>query len=367
LLDSLLQEKTMLEPLWGEIPNDRTKTGLSQAEREALCKIPQVPLLEGPKLYQPEPESAKIKQEVAVAPNDVLVTQTIELLRYRRQMTRVLEAVVQHKAAAGGDADQLPPIGQPPAIPAAGPFVRKAKSTLFGFPLKEEIDVKPTVIPSISKKDAEAGLRKAVIKLSAHVGYQTAQDSAVRILTESTELFLEKLTRRLRSELDRELERDGEGNGWTDILEKVLVETGTGGVLGVQDYYESSVIKYHARVLTQARAVRDKYRTEVPSENGAWQQTEDDIPEMHFPSSDEGAGLGESVPNHATPTLDVGMQMLQSLEASGDLDTPLSGDSEALSNMSCHTPSPALTPRTSTSSPQFSSAKKRRRSGGKFI
>ena len=72
------------------------------------------------------------------------MTQTIELLRYRRQMTRVLEAVVQHKAAAGGDADQLPPIGQPPAIPAAGPFVRKAKSTLFGFPLKEEIDVKPT-------------------------------------------------------------------------------------------------------------------------------------------------------------------------------------------------------------------------------
>ena len=36
--------------------------------------------------------------------------------------------------------------------------------------------------------------------------------------------------------------------------------------------------------------MRDKYRTEVPSESGAWQQTEDDIPEMHFPSSDEGAG-----------------------------------------------------------------------------
>ena len=41
------------------------------------------------------------------------------------------------------------------------------------------------------------------------------------------------------------------------------------------------------------------------------------------------SGLGESVPNHATPTLDVGMQMLQSLEASGDLDTPMSGDSES--------------------------------------
>jgi hypothetical protein len=32
--------------------------------------------------------------------------------------------------------------------------------------------------------------------------------------------------------------------------------------------------------------------------------------------------------DHATPTLDAGMQMLQSLEASGDLDTPLSAESE---------------------------------------
>jgi hypothetical protein len=39
-------------------------------------------------------------------------------------------------------------------------------------------------------------------------------------------------------------------------------------------------------------------------------------------------GLGESMADHATPTLDAGMQMLQSLEASGDLDTPLSAESE---------------------------------------
>ena len=38
------------------------------------------------------------------------------------------------------------------------------------------------------------------------------------------------------------------------------------------------------------RALRDKYKMEVPNEAGTWPQTEDDIPEMHFPSSDEGAG-----------------------------------------------------------------------------
>ena len=61
-------------------------------------------------------------------------------------MSRVLEAVMLHKAATaggGGELDQLPPIGQPPAMPSIAPFVRTAKATLFGFPLKEEKTVKP--------------------------------------------------------------------------------------------------------------------------------------------------------------------------------------------------------------------------------
>merc|ERR1712080_320968 len=100
---------------------------------------------------------------------------------------------------------------------------------------------------------------------------------------------------------------------------------------------------------------------------GSW-PSQDEIPEMGFPSSDEGAGLEG---DHATPTLDMGMQMLQSLEASGDLDTPLSvAESEALSGCSAATPSPqVLTPgRANTPhSPNEGRTKKRRRSGGKFV
>ena len=121
------------------------------------------------------------------------------------------------------------------------------------------------------------------------------------------------------------------------------------------------------------------YKKEV---NACLETGQDNIPEMHLPSSDEGAG--ESLPNLATPTLDVGMQMLQSLEAASvDLEPPLSNQSDmAFSVQSCPTPSPALTPRAGNPtpspaftprplhapSPQFGgSAKKRRRSGGKFL
>lgn len=364
--------------LWGEMKVS-SRTGLSSQEREALTRIPQVPSLEGPKLFQPEPERLRLKGEASS--HQSILNNNIELLRYRRQLTRLLETLDQNKkAVAAGEVDQLPPLPQPPPQPHVQPFHRSRRSTLFGFPLKEEGEelvntreetedrlTKQIDVSEITKRDAEQGLRKAVIRMSAHVGYHTAEDAGVRVLTEATELFLQRLTGSLRQGLDSDLQTNHVGTGWGDVLEQVFVSSGVGSILDVAKHYEDHVIKLHFRLIDNCRELRERYMAEVPGEVGDWVAQEDDIPEMHFPSSEEGAGLGESLPNHATPTLDVGMQMLQSLEASGDLDTPLSGDSEALSNLSCPTPSsPALTPRTATASPQFNSNKKRRRSGGKF-
>ncbi|XP_023330512.1 STAGA complex 65 subunit gamma [Eurytemora carolleeae] len=357
----------MVEELWGEIP---VRLGISQAEREAITTLQQVPLLEGPKLFQPQPGDPRIKTEPRI--DDILVTKNIELLRYRRQITRLLETLEQQKAAvSSGETGDLPPLLQPPPLPAPAEFTRSAKTSIFGFPMKEEKVLYSTEIPEITRKDAELGLKQAVIKISAHVGYQTALDSGVRLLTESTQLFMERMLHNLRIELDRSLENNMENMGWTDILEKVLVGSGAGSILSIQDYYEDSIIKFNNKLLLQCKALRDKYCSSIPSDIRSWSiqgiQEDDDIPQLHFPSSEEGAGMGETSMDHTTPNLDVGMQMLQSLEASGDLDTPRSADSEALSNMSCTTPSPAFTPRTLSSSPQFNSAKKRRRSGGKYI
>jgi hypothetical protein len=47
------------------------------------------------------------------------------------------------------------------------------------------------------------------------------QESAVRLLTEATELYLEMFCGRLRQERDREAGLQDTGCGWPDILEKV--------------------------------------------------------------------------------------------------------------------------------------------------
>ena len=61
------------------------------------------------------------------------------------------------------------------------------------------------------------------------------------------------------------------------------------------------------------------------------------------------------------------MQMLQSLEASGDLDTPMSAESEVLSGYSA-TPSPqVLTPGRQGGGGSPCNKKRRVDSGGKFV
>eukprot|EP00088_Acartia_fossae_P018448 TRINITY_DN2066_c0_g1_i3.p1 TRINITY_DN2066_c0_g1~~TRINITY_DN2066_c0_g1_i3.p1 ORF type:complete len:448 (-),score=125.01 TRINITY_DN2066_c0_g1_i3:86-1429(-) len=382
----------MCEELWGEIgPSNsfpaknggetRNTTGLGKAEREDLCKLPQIPILEGPKLYQPQPQTQKVRREYQTDP---VVQNNIRLLQYKRQLLTVLEALQQHKtslqegnggAASGAQGDQpkeqLPPLPQAPVYPQLVPVTKPSKSnnnptSLPGSaqPFKEEPDVKPDIgseKPELSRSEYLSLLRRAVIKISAHAGYTNANESALCVLTETAENYIQNIARKLRAELDRSLECNEDGNGWSDILEKVLVESGGGGVLQLQEYYENYVIKYNTRLLAQCRELEEMYAKEMKI---CLESGQDNIPEMHFPSSDEGAG--ESLPNLATPTLDVGMQMLQSLEASGvDLGGeepsaatttggPLSNQSEMA--FTCPTPSPALTPRNIASCPTPSPA-----------
>jgi hypothetical protein len=75
----------------------------------------------------------------------------------------------------------------PPSLLHVERFVRRARGNMFGGPLPdEEPDTKrsrhegsgllpPPPLPEIGQSEAEASLRRGVIRLCAHVGYHTAQ------------------------------------------------------------------------------------------------------------------------------------------------------------------------------------------------
>lgn len=361
-----------LGQLWGELPQPRENSlGLTSQERESLSAISRPLAVEGPKFHQPTQGVVSVKTEPQGCP---LVTNTIQLLKHRRALDRLLDTVDTYKQAiASGELDKMPPLAPAPPMPEVHPFHRSEPDDYY----LRSLSRLSLPVGEIGPDCARSGLRAASLQLAAHAGYSTAQGSALQLLTDSVEMFLVQFCSRLRSSLDHSLQlAPAQGTGWTDCLERVAVEMGVQsntvtnryrrGLLGLGDYYEESVIGGQRRLVGQCREREARYAMELPGEAGSW-PSQDEIPEMHFPSSDEGAGLEG---DHATPTLDVGMQMLQSLEASGDLDTPLSvAESEALSGYSA-TPSPqVLTPGRSQTphSPVEGRAKKRRRSGGKFL
>jgi len=355
--------------LWGEISSGRENwVGVSQQERDLLGNISRPLPVEGPKFHQPLKglaESIGSSQQ-----GDPLVINTIQLLSHKRALDRLLETVETYKQAiASGSLDKMPSLAPLPPRPN---ILTLGRSQPLDYYSRDSSPRLPQPVRELSETSARAGLRRAVVRLCAHQGAVTAHSTALNLLIDSAEHFLVNFCKRLRESLDHSLcLAPHTHTGWADVLEKVLVETGDpGGVLALGEYYEESVIERHHRLAAQVREREALYSAELPGEPGGTWPNMDEIPEMHFPSSEEGCGTGGDVNDHATPTLDVGMQMLQSLEASGDLDTPLSvAESEALSGYSATsspqvvTPGRAVTPH----SPAEPRTKKRRRSGGKFV
>ena len=89
---------TSSSELWGEIPPAASDNplGLSPAEREAMAHISRPLPLEGPKIYQPAPSGVPSVKREPHGP-DPLVTNTVELLVYKRQIDRLLEAADQYR------------------------------------------------------------------------------------------------------------------------------------------------------------------------------------------------------------------------------------------------------------------------------
>lgn len=343
--------------LWGEIPGTaETSIDLSPAEKEGLLKLSRPLPVDGPKFHAPITKDQELKVEPTCDP---LVINTIQLLEYRRVLEKLLDTVSGYKVAlANGTADKMHPLQPPPEMPnIVDPF----KSIIDDAP-EEEDDTQCRVM-QVSGERTRQLLESSVIKLAAHAGFETARNSAVQLLTDAASQYLKQFCSLMRLELDKRLEAAPDNSdGWSDALETVCVEMRVSSrtveshrhtVLALGEYYEDTVIKRHRDLARDVRQMAAQYEAGTSSWGG------DDIPEMHLPSSEEGAGGDSYNFDHATPTLDVGMQMLQSLEAGGDLaDTPMSGDSYHVGDnldTGMETPSP---------SPGQLNAKKRRMESG---
>ena len=165
------------QSLWGELDSARENVlDLSPMERESLMKLCRPLTVEGPKFHSPITRQNQMKREPT---SDPIVDHTIELLEYKRVLQRLLDTVSTHKAAiAAGSLDKMPSLQPAPELPVLAPRENVGDESGGGGGRCRVMEV--------GGVRARQLLEDSVIKLSAHAGYQTANSSAVMLLTDAT-------------------------------------------------------------------------------------------------------------------------------------------------------------------------------------
>lgn len=168
--------------------------------------------------------------------------------------------------------------------------------------------LKPATIHSL--------LRHAVIVLLAHIGFEHSSDIAVETLTDVVEHFLKRMTLLLK------IASEQKDHGFPDAIEKVLLETGVGGVAALNDYYQEYVLRYERNMKFKVERMAEEQRRLELSASSNKLELDETTNKLKFEEIDEFGNMYREVPTLQLldpdmgfpQSLDAGFQMLHSLE-----------------------------------------------------
>ncbi|XP_015839593.1 STAGA complex 65 subunit gamma isoform X2 [Tribolium castaneum] len=172
-------------------------------------------------------------------------------------------------------------------------------------------------VNELSKTIVRKVLTKAIATLFAHIGYETCQQSALDVLTDVLHEFYRKITSHVKIALE---DQEKNRSGFPHVMERVLTEMGMGGIKGLNDYYQSRVIKYVSVLENRCQQLCDDYNASLlprpPSPVDKINKVvrvkveEEDVvevenPEVHFSTMDGDVNFS---------ILEPGYQLLKSLD-----------------------------------------------------
>lgn len=256
------------------------------------------------------------KEEVVLDSMDPLMLYAISLHKYINdmyEMIRVAELAIE--------SDLIPPADAVPPMPVMPQIERKHPPNCLNFIPKEftpfslgEADMSPEISSTVIRQI----LSKSIATMFAHIGFETTHTSVLNVLEDVLKTFMKKICYRLK--LAYEDEEKGHISGFPNIVERVLVELGMGGIKGLHDYYQTRVIKYIDALQKRCKELNRHYESllirKTPSPDSKENKIirvkveDDDVieidnPQVHLAIDGE---VGFS-------SLDAGYQLLSSLEA----------------------------------------------------
>jgi len=163
-----------------------------------------------------------------------------------------------------------------------------------------------STIHHLTPQTARNLLRHAVTTLIAHIGFENSSDVAIETLTDVADHFLRRMTLLLK------VASEQKDHGFPDAVERVLLETGVGGVSALHDYYQEYVLKFEENTRRKVEETMEKQRMVL----------DEAASKLQFEELDEFGNVYREVPTLQlldpemgfAPSLDAGFQMLYSLE-----------------------------------------------------
>ncbi|XP_076288494.1 uncharacterized protein LOC143212989 isoform X2 [Lasioglossum baleicum] len=211
--------------------------------------------------------------------------------------------------------------------------VKETQSSFQFLPVQKESAFKDSsTVHYLTPETTRAILRHAVTVLLAHIGFEKSSDIAIETLTDIADHFLRRMTLLMKAAYEQK------DHQFLDIVERVLLETGIGGVAALHDYYQEYVLKFEENMRKKAETMMEKQRQfelnlcSIVEEKGrcifvniisfSRMVLDEAANKLQFEELDEFGNVYREVPTLQLldpemgfpPSLDAGFQMLYSLE-----------------------------------------------------
>ncbi|XP_011164296.1 STAGA complex 65 subunit gamma isoform X2 [Solenopsis invicta] len=176
-----------------------------------------------------------------------------------------------------------------------------------------------STIHHLTPQTAQNLLRHAVTTLLAHIGFENSSDVAIETLTDVADHFLRRMSLLLKVATEQK------DHGFPDAMERVLVETGVGGVSALHDYYQEYVLKFEENTRKKVEETMEKQQRQLELNDCSTNNKmvlDEAANKLQFEELDEFGNVYREVPTLQLldpemgfpPSLDAGFQMLYSLE-----------------------------------------------------
>lgn len=276
--------------LWGEFDDDHGEESIPQNVNFnpiielGMQNIPEIPIT--------------VKSSPIELPKPNLITHTIQLHAYSRQLAAILEQTEN----AVFEGARLDPMSLPTIPPE--PLLQSEHETTppINFLPKKYCDFSlgkgPIILPFTPESHKRA-LRQCAAIAIGHVGIATCTNTALNAVADALDIYMTNMCKLLRTVVDREA--SGLKSGFPDVISKVFADLNVGDL---HQFYNNRVVRYHEKVKKKCEELRSQCDALVIGDIAPQLKLEE-VPELHFPAALDGA---------FTPSLEPGFQMLHSLE-----------------------------------------------------